>query len=226
MNWNQTRLDGRRGIEAGEVEVQAAAGQLGELPGHLDAGGAADHEGEPRRPRLVIVRELGHLESAEYARPHVQGVPDGLQARRVRRELIVTEVTLAPAGGDDQAVVRRYRHGPLRRRRHRAGGDVDRGDLADQHAQVALPAEDLAGGRGHVALGQDAGRHLVEQRLEQVVGVPVDQGDADTRLTQRLGGKQPAEAGTNHDDAVHWLIPFDVYRGCPRKAEQGLRFSG
>ena len=50
------------------------------------------------------------------------------------------------------------------------GLEVDVGDLAEEHPGVLLAGEDLAGRRGDLALGEDAGRHLVEQRLEEVVG--------------------------------------------------------
>ena len=80
--------------------------------------------------------------------------------------------------------------------------EVDLGDLAEQHLRVALAAQHLAGRRGDLALGEDAGRHLVEQRLEQVVGGLGDQRDVDVGSAQRLGPEQPAEAGADDHDAV------------------------
>ena len=56
--------------------------------------------------------------------------------------------------------------------------------------------------RTDLALGEDAGGDLVQQRLEEVVVVPVDQGDVDRRHRQRLGGEEPAEAATDDDDAM------------------------
>src|SRR3712207_8001888 len=52
---------------------------------------------------------------------------------------------------------------------------------------VLLVPQDLAGGRCDLALGQDAGGHLVQQRLEQVVAGLADDGDVDRdRKSTRL----------------------------------------
>ena len=116
-----------------------------------------------------------------------------LHARRELGELVVAEVGLPGAGGDDQAVVR----GPVgvaeQHRVDRLVRQVDVGDLAEQHLGVLLLAQDQPGRRGDLALGDDARRHLVQQRLEQVVGGLGDQLDVDIGLLQLLGGVQPAE---------------------------------
>ena len=64
------------------------------------------------------------------------------------------------------------------------------------------PDEDLARRRRDLALGEDAGRHLVEQRLEQVVGGLRDHRDVDVGASQRLGAEQAPEAGADHDHPV------------------------
>ena len=60
--------------------------QLGDLPGDLDPGRAAsDHdEGQPRATRLRVLLVLRHLEGAEDPPAQLQGVVDGLHARRER----------------------------------------------------------------------------------------------------------------------------------------------
>ena len=75
-------------------------------------------------------------------------------------------------------------------------------DLAEQDPGVALAGQHLARRRGDLALGEDAGRHLVEQRLEEVVGGLRDHRHVDVGAPQRLGAEEPAEAGTDHDDPV------------------------
>ena len=80
------------------------------------------------------------------------------------------------------------------------------------------PAEDLAGRRGDLALGEDAGRDLVEQRLEQVVGGLGDHGDVDVAAPQRLGAEEPAEAGADDDDPVggaHGRVNVGRVHGMP-----------
>ena len=84
----------------------------------------------------------------------------------------------------------------------RARLEVDAGDLPEQHLRVVLPAEHLAGGRCDLALAEDAGRDLVEQRLEEVVGRLREHRDVDGRATQRLGAEEATEAGTDHDHLV------------------------
>ena len=76
------------------------------------------------------------------------------------------------------------------------GLEVDAGDLAEQHLGVLLAAEHLAGRRRDLALGEDAGRHLVEQRLEEVVRGLGDHRHVDVGAAQRLGAEQPPEART------------------------------
>ena len=137
-------------------------------------------------------------------------------------ELVVAEVGLARAGGDDQRVVRRHRLAAEDVGGHGLGLEVDVGDLAEQHRGVLLPGQHLAGGRRDLALGEDAGRHLVEQRLEEVVGGLGDHRHVDVGALERLGAEQPAEAGADHHDLVpaarrrRWSAPAPRSpRRCP-----------
>ena len=57
------------------------------------------------------------------------------------------------------------------------------------------------GGRD-VALGEDAGGQLIQQRLEQMVVRAVDDRHVDVGAPQRLGGEQAAEPGADDHDAV------------------------
>ena len=49
---------------------------------------------------------------------------------------------------------------------------------------------------------KDARRDLVQQRLEEVVVAPVDQRDIDLQVPEEATGREPAEAATDHDDAM------------------------
>ena len=57
--------------------------------------------------------------------------------------------------------------------------------------------------------GKPGRRDLVEQRLKQVIVVPVDDRDVGVDARERLRGKQAAEAGADDDDArtSHALLP-------------------
>jgi hypothetical protein len=84
----------------------------------------------------------------------------------------------------------------------RAGLEVDVDDLAEQHLGVLLAAEDLAGGWRDLALGQDPGRDLVEQRLEEMVAGACNEGDVHVGAAEGLGAEQPAETRADHHDVV------------------------
>ena len=100
------------GVDRPEVLLQRAVRELGDLAGHLDAGraGADDDEGQQVVDVLAAGgAELGHLEGAEDPAAQLEGVVDALHAGRELGEVVVAEVGLAGAGGDDQRVVRRHR---------------------------------------------------------------------------------------------------------------------
>jgi hypothetical protein len=191
---------GRR-VDVPEVLAQRAVRQLGDLPGHLHAGraGADDDEGQQPVDLGLVGGELGELEGTEDATAQLEGVVDALHAGRELGELVVAEVGLPGAGGDDQLVVGVHRGAAEDGRGDRAVGQVDVGDLTEHHPGVLLPLEDLPRGRGDLALGQDAGGHLVEQRLEEVVAGPADQRDVHRGALEGLGGEQPAEPGPDDD---------------------------
>ena len=193
-----------RGVDPPEVRPQAVARQLGDLPGHLHArrAGADDDEGQPRGAAHRVLLELGQLEGAEDPPAHLERVVDRLHARGVDGELVVAEVRLRRAGGDDQAVVGEL-PGPV----EQPAGDgaaleVDAADLGEDDLRVALVAEDVPERRRDVPLRQDARRHLVEQRLEEVVRLPVDQRHVDGRPAQRLRGGEAAEAAADDHDPM------------------------
>src|SRR5215207_442605 len=188
---------------AASSSTMRAVRQLGDLAGHLDAGRAGTDHDEGHQPvdLGLVGGELGELEGAEDAATQLQGVIDALHTGGELGEPVVAEVGLAGAGRDDQLVVGVHGGAPQDRGGDCAGGEVDVGDLAHEDAHVLLPAKDLAGGGGDLALGEDAGGHLVEQRLEQVVAGLADQGDVDVGLAQPLRGEQSAEAGADDDDA-------------------------
>ena len=192
------------GIDVLVLPRQVPVGQLGDLPGHLDAGRARAHDDE-RHPALDLLRvglQVRQLERAEDPGAQFERVVDALHAGREVGVLVVAEVRLRRARGDDQGVVL---DGVVEA--GRVGGDrtrldVDAGDRAEPYVDVALAAQYLPDRRRDLALGQDAGRHLVEQRLEQVIRRAVDQGDLHRGPAQRLGGEQPAESRADDDYAV------------------------
>ena len=183
------------------LAAQRLGGDLADLPGQFHAGrpGADQGEGEPAGPFGRVAGGLGHLERAEYPPPDLQGVLDGLHPGRDRGVLVVPEVGLPDAGGQDEVVVAELDLAAQRPPgQHLPPVRIDTGHLGDDEFGVAVFAEQLAQRGGDLALGQDAGRALVQHRLEQVMLGPVDEGDLDRRARQHPDGEQAREAAP-HD---------------------------
>src|SRR5205814_5116779 len=94
-------------VDLAEVAAQRIPGELGDLPGHLDAGRAAadDDERQPASPLLFVGLDLGGLERAEDPVADRERARERLQLRRVRSPVVVAEVRVLRSAGDDQRVV-------------------------------------------------------------------------------------------------------------------------
>src|SRR5580704_5343050 len=77
---------------------------------------------------------------------------------------------------------------------------VDRRRLAKNYAGIALPPQYPSYRRRNIARSQRGGRHLVEQRLKQVVVAPIDHRQPDGCALERPRRRHPTEAATNDDD--------------------------
>src|SRR3954452_12609087 len=116
--------------------------ELGDLPGDLDAGWPAsdDREREPGLASLRVRFERGQLERAQDPGAQLECVVDRLHPGRPARELVMPEIGLAGAGGDDQGVV-----GDLEldevcaQRRDRSAVEVEVSDARELDANVSLP---------------------------------------------------------------------------------------
>ena len=93
-------------VEVTVVALARPASELRDLTRDLDTCRPRSDDRERQLRVLSLGSHLGHLESAEDPFAQLKRVVDRLQARRVRRDLVVPEVRLACTGGDDQAVVR------------------------------------------------------------------------------------------------------------------------
>ena len=137
---------------------------------------------------------LGHLEGAQNAPAQFQGIVEGLHARGMQRELIVAEIGLLDPGGHDQAVV-----GILDRLMsegvgmHNLALEIETGHLGQLHPHVLVLAHDVTQSGGDLARREQPGRRLVEQRLEEMVVSPVDEGDIDIFPAEqaRVAGRPP-----------------------------------
>ena len=149
-----------------------------------------------------IGRALRAFQRRQHALADLQRVVEILEPGRERRPLVVAEIAGARARRHHQVVVgkRRAVVEP-----HGARGDVDARHLGEQHGDVALAVQRRADRIRDVRRRQPRHRHLVQQRLEQVVVQAIDHrhldGAAVVRRTERLGRRQPAEPGADDDHA-------------------------
>ena len=88
---------------------EGVVGQFGDLAGHLDSGraGTDNDEGEQLLAAVGVAGAFGLFEGSKDASAQLQRIVNGLHAGRPLGELIVAEIRLARARGDDQGVVRR-----------------------------------------------------------------------------------------------------------------------
>ena len=187
-------------------------GKLADLAGHLDAGRPAAHddEGEQFPPLLLVLGELGQLEASQDPAAELKRVVDGLHAGRPPLEVVVAEVRLVGASRDDQAVVLEGEVDVTGLGVDRLGRNVDGVHLAEGDRGVLLVTQDEPGRGRDLADGQDAGRHLVEQRLEEMVAGLGDQGHVHVRLRQALCGGEATEARADDHDAMPTAGSRDV----------------
>ena len=181
------------------VALERVARQLGDRARQLDAGGAAadDDEGQLRALQRGVVLLLRALEGDEDPVADVERVAQALQPRCARSPLRVTEVERLHAGGHNQEVVRQL---VAARQPHHLRVRIDRVGLGHQHLGVLVPAQERAKRIADVG-GLELGRgRLIEQRLKDVVVLPVDERDLNRRVPQRAHGREPAEATAEDHD--------------------------
>ena len=207
------------GLDVTVFVAQRLGRHLAELPGQLHARGSGTDqgEGEPAAAFRRVDRGIRHLERAEDAAPDDQGILDGLHAGRPRGILVVPEIRLLHPGRHDQVVVAELQLVPERpRRQDPAPFGIDAGHLGQHEVRVLLLTEQIPQRVGDLPLGQDPGRALVQQRLEQVVRAPVDEGHPDRGAAQHPGGEQPGESAADDHHAalailvVHGASPIPV----------------
>ena len=84
-------------------------------------------------------------------------------------------------------------------------------------------AQDGADGLGDLRRRQAGRRHLVEQRLEEMVVAPVDHGDVGIGAGEAMRGAQAAEAGADDDDVRAGHRGHHTGRRDSRRTSQRVR---
>ena len=99
--------------------------------------------------------------------------------------------------------------------------EIEASHVGQDHVDVLALAQNVPQHRRDGAGREDAGGHLIEQRLEQVVVPPVDERDVDVGRGEQAGRGQAAEPATDDDNAVplRWAHDGSFPRGrwlCPQ----------
>ncbi len=147
------------------------------------------------------------LECPQNLVPGRDGIRQALQSRCDLLVLVVAKVAGPRARRENEVIVRNRHLFPI--------GRVDEDGLAihvhPRHFSkddrgIELPPEDLADRRSDLPGGEDGRRHLVQQRLKQVVIRAIDQEDTRLCLPQRLGGPETPKASPHDDDPGNAII--------------------
>src|SRR5262249_25035787 len=163
--------------------------------GHLDArrAGANEHEGQQIAVTPRIFLGFGLLEGPQDAVSNRDRIREALEPGRELRELVVAEVAVAGAGRENQKVVRDRDTNTVHGVDEDASMiDVDTGHVSEDHRGVALLPQDSANLRSDLSRAEDGRRDLVQQRLEQVMILPIDEDDLRVRLAERSRSGQAA----------------------------------
>ena len=100
----------------------------------------------------------------------------------------MAEVGLPGAGGNDQAVVGKLEKLAIgAHHRHLPALQIEGAHLGQLYLDVLVTMQDPAQRRGDLSLRENARRHLVQQRLEEMVIDAVNQGDLNRRAAQVSG---------------------------------------
>ena len=108
----------------------------------------------------------------------------------------MAEIGMRRAGRDNQIIEGEDVAVDRQLARHR----IDRAYISQQHTDIFLMTQHPANRRRDVAWRQRCRRHLIQQRLEEMVVVAIDQRDANRRVPERARGVEAAEPAADDDD--------------------------
>ena len=181
-----------------KITRQRLPRDLGQRAGHLDPGRAAadDDKGQQLLTSLRIRLAFCMHEREEHTAADGQGILERLESRGERMPFVVAEVRVGRAAGHNQIVVRelavgQYQALPLA---------IDAVDLRQQYLGIGLMPQNPSNRGGNVARRQRCHRHLIQQRLEDVMVAAIDDGQPDAGVAQGAGGIQATESTADDDD--------------------------
>ena len=138
------------------ARVPASSTPVGPPPTTTKLSGVADSP--------VSGLPLRQFKSEQHAAANFERVFNGLQAGSERLPVVVSEVGVARARGDDEVVVRNLGVRGL----HDAAVEVESGDFRHEHFDILVRAKNGADRRGDLSRGKPGSGYLIEQRLKGV----------------------------------------------------------
>ena len=188
-----------------KIVGQRFARNLRQGSSQLNTRGTAAYDHKTQRPMTAGHRGFAFRQfvGQQNAAANLQRIFDGLQSGSQRLPLVVPEIGMGGACGDDQIVVGKLEAMQL----DDAPFDVKAEHLAEQHFDVFMLGENFADRRGDFRRRQSRGRYLVEQRLKGVVVLAVHQRDLDGQSGPATWRPQTTEAASDDDD----LAQVNVY---------------
>ena len=187
-------------VDPTEVALERLVRDLRDGPGELHAGRTAPDDNECHE-RIALHRihgPFGVLERDQEPATDLQRIFETLESRGMTLPLVVPEVRVPGSRGHQQVVIADRAHGiaeiDLLPR------DIDRQHTAEQNGHVALITQHPSYGHGDVTWRQRRGRHLIEQRLEQMMIGAVDERDVDRSLAELARGRKAGESAAEDDD--------------------------
>src|SRR5262249_32715360 len=192
---------GRRRIDVAEVIAQLLAGDFRQGACQLHAGRPSPDDDEGQKATLLgpIGHPLGGLERQQNPPPYLKGIVERFEAGGAVRPFRMSEVRVSGARRDDQIVVR----DGIAIRQDEMSWGINRSHFGQKHLDVFLMTKNPADWRRDVSRRQRGGRYLVEQRLEDVVVVTIEQGDANRSSLQGARGVKPAKPASNDHNVRH-----------------------
>ena len=196
--WQQSwscldQYDARRArIDAAEIGGECLARNIRDRTGHLDAGGTAadDDESQQASPLVFVFHNFRALKGNQDAAADSRAIFNSLQAGRIARPLIVTEIRVRGTGRDHQIVVGNFAGLRLNALLLRA----DAAHIFHENRGIALRAQNVPDRPGDIRRRQCRGCHLIKKRLEAMVILSVDHRHIGLSPSQRFGAFQAAKA--------------------------------
>ena len=219
------------GVDCAKLVGERMVADLGQRSREFHPGGTASNHNKVQRRAGLTGGGLafGKFEGQQHAAADFKRVLNRLKAWRVRLPIIVTEISMARAGGDDQIVVRNFLIGSF----DEAVFKIEAADLSHEHFNIFARGKNRTDRRGDFSRGEPGGCDLIQQRLKGMEVLTVNDGDLHWSVRQRLRGVEAAETGSNDNYtrtdftivAVHELISirFSAMADGSRSSSEFLR---